>query len=510
MGLLFWEWDLLSYPGSALGTFLFLIITVVVTLFYLRKKGVRQNAKSLTALAVVILGALPFILYDRIEINLLLLFFEFGACLVWVMYSTGTSISQKLSGFILWDSINQLFVVPFKNFFGIFACVKWGSRNRKGSRTFLFVVVGIAISIPLLVIVVALLTSADAAFARFMERLADLLNLERIGIYILELAVGIPIACYIFGAIYGNTQKRYTREITLESASASLARSHRIPRPAIYGPLMVFIVIYLCFFIAMGSYLFSAFAGNLPDAFSYADYARRGFFELCAVAAINLGIMAFVYALTKRAEKEYPKLLRALTAILSLLTALLIVTAVSKMLLYIGAFGLTRLRVYTLWFMALLLVIFVVLFIWHIKPFNAGKPIVLIAVCFILALFLSNTDGVIARYNVTQYESGQLKEVDIDTLTFMSDAALPSLYDLRDDADDPAVRKAALRAIFDHNRMGEYPNFHDYGYDDDYYDDYNDYKDDYELYDSYYEKSFANWNLQSALVRERFTASQSA
>ncbi|MDR1954009.1 MAG: DUF4173 domain-containing protein, partial [Clostridiales Family XIII bacterium] len=407
-----------------------------------------------------------------------LLLFEFGACLVWVMYSTGTSISQKLSGFILWDFINQFFVVPFKNFTGLFACVKWGIRDRKGSRTFLFVVIGIAVSIPLLAIVISLLISADVAFSRFMERMIELLNLERIGMYILELFGGIPVACYMFGAIYGDTRKRHTRQITIEGASASLARSHRIPQPAVYGPLMVFLIVYFCFFISMGPYLFSAFTGDLPDAFSYADYARRGFFELCAVSAINLGMMAFVYALTKRAEKEYPKLLRTLTSILSLLTTLLIVTAMSKMLLYIGAFGLTRLRVYTLWFMALLLVIFIVLFIWHMKPFNAGKPLLLISVGFILALFLSNTDGIIARYNVTQYENGYLEEVDTDMLMYMSDAVLPSLYDLRDDTDDSSVRKDALRAIYLHDRIDE--------------------------------KSFVNRNLQSALVREKSATPKSA
>jgi hypothetical protein len=96
---------------------------------------------------------------------------------------------------------------------------------------------------------------------------------------------------------------------------------------------------------------------------------------------------------------------------------------------------------------------------------------------------------------------------------YMSDAVLPSLYDLRDSADDPSVRKDALRAIYLHDRIDEdpyrYHNYEPFNYFSEY--DYGDeYEDEYESYDSSYEKSFVNRNLQSALVREKSAAPKSA
>jgi hypothetical protein len=209
----------------------------------------------------------------------------------------------------------------------------------------------------------------------------------------------------------------------------------------------------------MGVYLFSAFAGVLPEGFTtYAEYARRGFFELCGVAAINLFVLAFTYSFAKRGAGEYPKALRIFTGLLCVMTELLVVAAVSKMLLYIDAYGLSQLRVYVLWFLVLLFIIFAILIIWHVKPFNAGRPIVVVSVCFLLALFLANTDGLIAKYNVWQYESGKVKTVDMSMLSRMSDAVLPYLARLQENAPDQLIRSDAAWAIERINERHTYGN----------------------------------------------------
>ncbi|MDR2157056.1 MAG: DUF4173 domain-containing protein, partial [Clostridiales Family XIII bacterium] len=449
-GFLFCEWIGKELFSLAIGCFLFAVIAIAVTLIYFRQTGIRQNATSRIALAVVMLGALPFLLYDTLPITALLFLFECAAYPVWVMYSCGTSVSKRLNGFILCDLINQFFVTPFHNFFAIFASLRWSFREGKGNRTFIAVLIGILISVPLLFIVIALLVSAESAFSQFMERAVNMLHLDRIGLYGIELILGIPVACYLFGSVHGNAAKRTAGCLTEAGARENLLRVRKIPRPAIYGSLTAFIVVYVCFFISMGAYLFSAFSGDLPSMFSYAGYARRGFFELCVVAGINLVILVFVHAFAKRSSHERPRPLRILTACMAALTILLVVTAGSKMLLYISAFGLTRLRVYTLWFMTLLLVVFIVLFLRHLKIFNAGKSIVMSVVVLVLALFLSNSDALIANYNIAQYENGQLEELDLEMLTYMSDAVLPALYELRRNSEDETLRGMADKAIEDH------------------------------------------------------------
>jgi hypothetical protein len=175
-------------------------------------------------------------------------------------------------------------------------------------------------------------------------------------------------------------------------------------------------------------YLFSAFMGTLPEAFTYAEYARRGFFEMCAIAGINLAVLLVAHLIVQREYAEEPKVLRVQTIVLSLFTTLLIVIGLSKMMLYIEAYGLTPLRVYTSWFMVLLFLVFAVVMIRQLKRFNASRIIIAGFVVWFLILSYGNVDGMIANYNIRQYEEGSLQTLDIEALGSLSDAVVPPLY----------------------------------------------------------------------------------
>lgn len=461
LGFLCWEFRL----GSNLGAFIILAVALAGSFVYLHRRGARQSKRSLAAFAVCAAGALPFLLYDATDIYVFLMLFELCACFYWILLSTGNSVDKELSGFILADWLNQTFVIPFSNFPGIFICAKTASRDAKRGKSALIAVVGIVIAIPLIIGVTSLLIRSDRGFAQFSEGFADWAGLDDIGVYLLEFIAGVPIACYIFGSVAGGVQKRYTAIITREKTEKGLSAVRRLPRAAVLSPLAILCALYIVYISVMGVYLFSAFGGKLPEGFSsYAEYARQGFFELCGVAAINLVVLAFVYSFARRAAGEYPKALRLLTCLLCVMTELLTFAAVSKMLLYIDAYGLSRLRVYTLWFLALLFVVFALLTVWHIRPYlraraggadtrkaggtgsggasprNIGRPIAVVSVCFMLALFLANTDGLIAKYNVWQYQSGHAKTVDTEMLSHMSDAVLPYLDELQTTTGDESLR----------------------------------------------------------------------
>ena len=113
------------------------------------------------------------------------------------------------------------------------------------------------------------------------------------------------------------------------------------------------------FFISQAGYFLSAFTNSLPEGFTYADYARRGFFELFAIALINLGVTCFMSLFSKKAGREKPFALKFYSVMISVFTLILIATAMSKMIMYINRYGLTALRFYTSWFMVLLAMIFV-------------------------------------------------------------------------------------------------------------------------------------------------------
>ncbi|MDR0519661.1 MAG: DUF4173 domain-containing protein [Clostridiales Family XIII bacterium] len=402
LGLLFWEWVFVFEDAPSTGVTAFFAVAAAISGVYLHSLGFKQNAKSLPVLAVLLAGSLPFSLYEPLPINMLLLLFEFAVALIWVMYTCGTSVSERLSGYVLTDIVNQIFVVPFTNFAGAFRALGYGVQCKDGDRRGLYAFLGILISIPLIATVIALLISADPGFADIMANIAQALNLNNIGQYILELILGIPVACYVFGSVFGNSHGRYTDSMTRARTAGALAEMHKIPLAAVRAPLVALTAVYALFFASMGAYLFSAFSGGLPAAFTYAEYARRGFFELCGVASVNLAVVIFVYIFARRGSGEYPRSVRVLTGAISSMTILLIATAASKMLMYIDMYGLTRLRVYTLWFMLLMACVFAVVVIWHLRPFNAGKPITIIFVALVLCLFLSGTEGIIDNYNTQQ------------------------------------------------------------------------------------------------------------
>ncbi|MDR1495494.1 MAG: DUF4173 domain-containing protein [Clostridiales Family XIII bacterium] len=476
LGMLFWDW--IMTPGwysPGISTTLFFVVAAVVTGVYLHSLGFRQNRRSLPALVVLLAGALPFTLYESIDIYFLLLLFELAMSLVWIMNTCRRSVTERLSGYLLADAAAQIFVVPFANFPGAFKAIAHSAKREGRSRRGLYAFVGVLVSIPVIVGVTSLLISADKGFADVMGSFFEAVNLETIGRYLLELLVGVPVACYLFGSAYGNARGRYTDSVTKTGTDESLAHARKIPLAAIRPCLIILTALYALFFIAMGTYLFSAFAGDLPSAYTYAEYARRGFFELCGVSAINLFLIVFVYLFAKRAAGEYPKSLRALTAAISSMTILLILTAASKMLLYVGMYGLTRSRVYTLWFMLLMLCVFAVVVVWHLRPFNAGKPIALAFAALVLCLFFANTDGLIAKYNVEQYQAGVLKSVDTQTLVYLSDAVVPYLQDLAETAPDRAVRSGAVAALRERESLATDMR-------------------------EYSERNWRNWNVQSATV----------
>ncbi len=439
IGFLIWQ---------GIGVTLFFLFLILATVIYLYAKDIKQNHRSWLMLVASVLGAMPFALYGHRDINMYLIMVEITLCLLWVMYSCRTAISEKINLSILFDMLNQFLIVPFTNFGRFFTLSLYGLRNKSSSwRYALFAFLGLLICLPVFFFVTALLASSDDGFGNLVRDLAGFLaNLEIIK-YLMELLFAIPIAAYIFGAVIGNITKRQTNLISEPNLLRTFVSAHAIPKSAIYAPLFLFLALYITYFIAVGSYLFSGLQGSLPEVYTYAEYARRGFFELCTIASLNLVILGGIWLFTKRDGAEHPLALRALAGAFSLLTCLLIITALSKMLLYIGAYGLTPARVFTTWFMVLMLIGFCIIAFWHAKPFNAAKPIIAVVIAFSLALGLTNTNAIIANYNVDRYLDGTSKQIDVYQLRLLGYPALDALRKLEDGSVDVKVKTDATAVI---------------------------------------------------------------
>ena len=143
------------------------------------------------------------------------------------------------------------------------------------------------------------------------------------------------------------------------------------------------------------------------------------------------------------------------------MTLFLITAASAKMLLYIGSYGLTRLRVLTQVIMVWLAITTVLVCVWLVKPgFAYMKAVVLTALVIGAAVLWVDVDTQVARYNVRAYQAGQLQTVDVPHLRSLGYGAIPYLEELTHSS-DPAVANSAAQGL---RRYGEISDFRDWNW----------------------------------------------
>nr|WP_315025286.1 DUF4173 domain-containing protein [uncultured Aminipila sp.] len=457
-GFLYWNFVQISDMG--IGVTAFSVILCSTTLIYFKARRIAQTKKSFIWLALTLASSVQFMLFDGYIVKCLNLLFTSACFIYWVTVSTRRCLDIKLSIYTLWDLINQTFIVPFANITCGYFGLKQGISRNKHSRNAMYAVTGAVIFFPLMVFVVGQLSLADAAFEELLDRIMQAVSLDSILTYAMQFIIGIPVACYLFGLIYGNTAERNTDSINKEKILIFSEDISFAPRLTVYTVMIIFNLIYILFFVSQTAYLLSAFENVLPDTFTYAEYARRGFFELCKVAAVNVILIALANIFITKKDNgkgsgKQPKMLRLQTAIMSIMTMGLIITALRKMYMYIQSYGLTQLRVYTSWFMVMLLLAFAIILLRQVKNFNASKIMIIGGIIGFMILSYGNVDGNVAKYNIENYENGSLEKLDYKALFRLSDGATPYLYDLYNKTEDVKTRNLLYNYIAFGNVQGQ-------------------------------------------------------
>ncbi len=310
---------------------------------------------------------------------------------------------------------------------GLFSGLRAGGRCAKSAGA---VLLGAVIAAPLLAIVIALLASADAAFDSLMGMLPEF-DLSQL---VLTAIFGV----LLFGWLY-------TRGVALgrgETPAAAEETPGRLSPLTVNTVLGAVAAVYAVYLFSQLGYLSGGFAGILPEGYTPAQYARRGFFELAVLCGINLGILALGIGLVRK-QPAAPRSTRVLCLVVGLATLFLAAAESAKMLLYIRAFGLTRLRVLTevitLWLGLTTLMVM----IWLFAPkFPYMRAVMRSAMVLGCAVLWTDVDTLVASYNVSAYQSGALAEIDLDYLGTLSSGALPAIARLTEDA-DPTVAAGA-------------------------------------------------------------------
>ncbi|NLT15258.1 MAG: DUF4173 domain-containing protein [Clostridiales bacterium] len=443
LGYFFCRWVLTSFFGWGAAVFTAMYLSSV--LFYLLKKGVRPTRESWFWFAVTALTGLSSALWNDMGLIPLRNMFLFCSAVYWMMTAASVQISGKTGNYLLLDGINAVCVIPFRNFINQYRALgALRGGRQKDRKKILSVLLGIALAIIILLIVTPQLLKADSGgFKNLVYNIFYFLRFDWVKIleFLLYCFLAVPTAAYLFGLASGSAVKRGTDAFTEEKAEKAVAAVKITPPVTIYIILGAVCVMYIIFIGCQLPYFFSAFTGTRPDGWlSYSEYARQGFFELCGVAAINLALLTAANILSKK-PRENHAVLKAFNIILALITLLLIATAFSKMTLYIGAFGLTILRILPCVFMVLLAFICVALIVLQKVKFSIVRASLIFGAVLFTALCLADTDSLVVRYNTDRYLSGALDQYDTDILYRSGPAGVLPALDVFNTTSDTVLKE---------------------------------------------------------------------
>jgi hypothetical protein len=425
--------------GAGLGAFVSVLILTVSAAVYFAVRHIRQTAFHFIYLAAAAAFGLVYIISDNGFIKFLVTVFILFALMFYMYFTEGSGRYEFINDMFIFDGIKSLFIMPFSCFASIFPAAFSTNRKTKSGFRAWHILAGLGITVLPTVIVASLLIRADAGFSEVMRKISGFFT-SNVSAELLRLIFAVPVAMYFFGGLYANAEGRNRSVLTKEQRKSFLSAISVFPKAAAYAAVTPLCVLYVIFLAVQAEYYFGGFSSSVPAEMTYAEYARSGFFELCAVSVINAVVIIALTVFTKKKEDGKPSVsLKIYSTVLCCFTLLLIAVAISKMAVYIGGYGLTRLRVYTSWFMILLAFSFIYLIIKQFAPrFNFFAVLTATFIVLFGALCFSDVDARIAEYNVNTYLSQKDADVDLDELERLSDSAVPYIEKLTEPKDGDA------------------------------------------------------------------------
>ena len=201
-------------------------------------------------------------------------------------------------------------------------------------------------------------------------------------------------------------------------------------------------LLFVAFVAVQVPYLFGGMdlVQNTPD-FKLAEYARRGFGELVAVAALVLPMLLLSHWLLRKDTKTVGTIYKMLAGLQILLLFVVMASAVQRLILLTGelGYGMTTVRFYPMVFMTWLAIVFAWFAVTVLREkrnhFAWGA---LWAAVFVLgATNLLNPDAFIARTNLQLMERG--RSFDVYYNARLSDDAVPTLINHFEKLDSDAA-----------------------------------------------------------------------
>jgi Domain of unknown function (DUF4173) len=196
-------------------------------------------------------------------------------------------------------------------------------------------------------------------------------------------------------------------------------------------PLAVLDALFLAFVAVQLTVLFGGNDHVLKTAgLTYAEYARQGFWQLIAAAALTLVVVKGATLVAQPRTTTEERTLQLLLGLLCALTLVVLASALHRLMLYVDAFGLTRPRLAAEGFILWLGGTFAILLLLGALRRAASFPrtVLVWTASALVAFSIANPDARIADRNVERWrETGRL---DVGYVSTLSADAVPALSEL--------------------------------------------------------------------------------
>ncbi len=281
----------------------------------------------------------------------------------------------------------------------------------KGQGQMRGVGIGVLLSVPLVLVFGSLFASADPVFKSIFGQ-----NLGTAFSHVAVIGV-LTVASAGYLWTLARTPRAYAHTRWIGDLGG----------PQVQTPLLVTVALFAAF---IGVQAYSLFGGQqfveTTTGLTYAEYARGGFFQLVFASMLVLPMVYYAPMLAGTLDERASRRLRLTLLAQLALTALVLVSALWRMALYIQMYGLTVDRVNStaimLW-IAATLAIFAVTVVQG-RPERAAYGSLVAAVITLGALNLANPEVLIARFNLT-HQNG--REIDFKHLSYLGGGAVPVL-----------------------------------------------------------------------------------
>ncbi len=392
LGLVFDQLFYLRIPGISWFIFVTLVIAglVVLARLWRRPLGVQSLwliAPLLIIAAMVGVRASAELAFLNIVVSLFLL-------LLIAVQVTGKRVEQ----FLLVDYVKTVFT-PLSFVPKFFAVLLEAFSMRlvvKHPRTGA-IVKGIIMALPALIIFGALFASADLVFKKY---LSDAFSIHVSPEVLFQTGLVLFIGAVMLGA-YGFILKNRP------AATHSQPPTKKIGVTEIQVMLGLINALFIVFVLVQLRYLFGGEDIIRAQGFTYADYARRGFFELIAVAVVAFLIVWAAEQSIARNEGRLPKSFSWLSLLLNAQVLVVMVSAFQRMNLYEQAYGFTVLR----WFAHALIIglsVLVLIFMYKIFRHRSEATFLRLAlawgIIFLVGINIANPDRFVAHQNWDRFE----------------------------------------------------------------------------------------------------------